>query len=106
MESEESTAPKSEFIENQYIRIYGIIKSLQGQKCLQAFKIWPVNELNEITHHMLECMNASIHYANKSGDDMDISANSHGKMTNVNNGNSGFHGHHESNNRDELYNKV
>lgn len=50
------------FIENQYVRVFGIIKSLQGQKIVQAFKILPVKDLNEITHHILDVMNSSIHY--------------------------------------------
>lgn len=64
MESEE-VKPVEVFMENQYVKVYGIIKSLQGQKNVQAFKIVPIKELNEITHHMLECMNASIYYFGK-----------------------------------------
>jgi hypothetical protein len=52
-------------MENQYVKVYGIIKSLQGQKNLQAFRILPLKELNEITHHMLACINASIHFTSK-----------------------------------------
>ena len=61
METEEVKAPQM-FIENQYVRVFGIIKSLQGQKIVQAFKILPVKDLNEITHHILDVMNSSIHY--------------------------------------------
>lgn len=50
------------FIEGQYVRVFGIIKSLQGQKNVQAFKIVPVRDLNEIAHHILDCMNTSIYY--------------------------------------------
>ena len=32
---------------------------------MQAFRILPVKDLNEVTHHILECMDASIHYATK-----------------------------------------
>jgi len=55
----------SQFIENQYVRVFGIVKHIGGQKLLQAFKVFPVKELNEITNHMLECMNASTFYAEK-----------------------------------------
>jgi replication factor A2 len=58
----EEVKPAQVFMENQYVKVFGIIKSLQGQKNVQAFKIVPIKELNEITHHMLECMNASIYY--------------------------------------------
>ncbi len=56
---------QNQFIENQYVKVFGILKQLQGQKCVQAFKIMPVKDLNEVTHHMLECMNASIYLASK-----------------------------------------
>lgn len=65
MESDENVNPQSHYIENQYIKVYGILKSLQGQKYVQAFRILPIKELNEITYHMLECMNASIYHSNK-----------------------------------------
>jgi len=61
----EAKSPQHTFIENQYVKVFGIIKSLQGQKNVQAYKIYPVGQLNEIAHHMLECMNASIHYCAK-----------------------------------------
>jgi replication factor A2 len=77
MESEEAKPNQMQFIENQYVKVYGIIKSLQGQKNLQAFRILPVKELNEITHHMLECMNASIYYFSKPSGEcvMDMAGN-------------------------------
>ena len=68
MESEEQTTiQQSQFIENQYIKVYGLLKSLQGNKYVQAFRILPIKELNEITYHMLECMNVNIHYQTKNG---------------------------------------
>ena len=65
METEEARPKQSQFMENQYVRVYGVVKQLQGQKIVQAFRIIPIKELNEVTHHILECMNASIHYKNK-----------------------------------------
>lgn len=65
IESEEPKPNQIQFMENQYVKVYGIIKSLQGQKNLQAFRILPLKELNEITHHMLACINASIHFTSK-----------------------------------------
>lgn len=69
MESEEENTNKqqSQFIENQYVKVYGLLKSLQGQKYVQAFRMLPLRELNEITYHMLECMNANIHHSSKAG---------------------------------------
>lgn len=67
MESEESHVQQSQnqFIENQYVKVFGIIKSLGGVKNVQAFKIIPIKELNEVTHHILEVMNASVHLSTK-----------------------------------------
>ncbi len=70
MENDENmVSAQAQFIENQYVRVYGIVKSLQGQKYVQAFKILPINELNEITYHILNCMNTSISLAGKSNCD-------------------------------------
>lgn len=47
--------------------MFGIIKSLQGQKNVQAFRIMPIKDLNEVTHHLLDCMSATIYYESKGG---------------------------------------
>lgn len=65
METEEQRPSHVQFMENQYVRVYGVVKQLQGQKLVQAFRILPIKELNEVTHHILECMNSSIYYASK-----------------------------------------
>lgn len=62
-EDEESKPEEIQFMENQYVKVFGIIKSLANEKIVQSFKIVPIEELNQVTHHMLECMSASIHYA-------------------------------------------
>jgi len=84
MDSEEVKEPQSQFIENQYVKVFGIIKSLQGQKNVQAFKIMPIKEINEITHHILECMNASIYYLTKANNEnMDVALNNPMRNTNL-----------------------
>lgn len=87
IESEEpiSNNSQNQFVENQYVKVFGILKQLQGQKCLQAFKIMPIKELNEVTHHMLECMNASIYLATKttSGDNADMTMENPMKSSNT-----------------------
>lgn len=65
MGQDENLQAQTQFIENSYIKVFGIIKSLQGNKYIQAFKIVPIKELNEITVHILECINSSITHANK-----------------------------------------
>jgi len=68
MENDENVnQQQSQFIENQYVKVYGLLKSLQGQKYVQAFRMLPLRELNEITYHILECMNANIYHASKGG---------------------------------------
>lgn len=72
-EQEEQRPAHAQFMENQYVRVYGVVKQLQGQKLVQAFRILPIKELNEVTHHILECMNASIYYSSKaSGEPMEM----------------------------------
>jgi replication factor A2 len=90
MESEEARPTQIQFMENQYIKVFGIIKSLQGEKIVQAFRILPIKELNEVTHHILECMNASVHYHTKGGEDMQMNNGSENTNQNQNNGNSGL----------------
>jgi len=86
METEENRPPQMQFIENQYVRVNGIIKSLGGQKNVQAFNIRPLKDLNELTHHMLECINASIYYTQKaSGEGLDMHANPSVTKTTFNN---------------------
>ena len=85
MEGEDERQAQKEYVENQYVKVFGIIKSLAGQKILQAFKIVQIKELNEITHHMLECMNASIFYSSKSsGDCLDVPVHSTNPLKNAN----------------------
>ena len=50
----------------QYAKLYGAVKSdpMRG-KHIQLFKLFPMRELNEITHHMLACINASIYQREK-----------------------------------------
>jgi hypothetical protein len=87
MESEESMnkQAQAQFIENQYVKVFGIIKSLQGQKNLQAFRIMPIKELNEITHHILDCMSANIYYHSKGGcESMDMAMAGGNSMMNRN----------------------
>ena len=95
METED--APKKEqvqFIENQYVKVFGIIKFLQGQKNVQAFRIMPIKELNEVTHHMLDCMSAMIYYTQKEGgggSGFGSESTSHNPLKNANlNGGSGY----------------
>ena len=50
----------------QYAKLYGAVKydPIRG-KHIQLFKLFPMKELNEITHHMLACINESIFHSEK-----------------------------------------
>ena len=57
---------KPEFVEGQYVKIYGVVKtSNEATNYVEALRIMPVKELNEITNHILECMDASIYVHTK-----------------------------------------
>ncbi len=50
----------------QYAKLYGAVKSdpIKG-KYIQLYKFFPMKELNELTHHMLACIKASIFHSEK-----------------------------------------
>ncbi|NXC26500.1 RFA2 protein, partial [Campylorhamphus procurvoides] len=41
-----------------YVKVIGQLRSFQNTKCLVAFKIMPLENMNEFTAHMLEIVNA------------------------------------------------
>jgi hypothetical protein len=46
-----------------YVKIFGWITELpDGTKVLKVFNLQKIKEMNQITHHMLACINASISY--------------------------------------------
>lgn len=83
MDTDEARPVQQQFIESQYVKVFGIIKSLQNQKNVQAFKIMPLKDLNELTHHILECMTASIHYYSKANGEPTSSDGSTNKTANM-----------------------
>lgn len=85
VEQNDSEGAANPFMENQYVKVFGTIKSLQGQKNVHAFRIMHVRDLNAVTHHILECINSSIHYiAKANGDHLgDMTSNSN-PLKNVN----------------------
>ncbi|CAH2096249.1 unnamed protein product [Euphydryas editha] len=42
---------------NDYIQVFGNVKTNQGKKVVMAFKIMPVTDVNAITFHYLQCIN-------------------------------------------------
>jgi hypothetical protein len=45
---------------NDYVQIYGNIKTNKGKKLLMAFKILPITDVNIITFHYLQCINNKV----------------------------------------------
>ena len=48
---------------NKYYKVYGFVKQENNTNVIQALTIVALKDLNEITNHILECMNASVHYS-------------------------------------------
>ena len=46
--------------ENTYVRIFGHVRSFNNKRSVVAFKILPILDANEITNHLLECINAHV----------------------------------------------
>ncbi|PVD23604.1 hypothetical protein C0Q70_16876 [Pomacea canaliculata] len=51
---EEQRAPALR--ENTYVRVYGHVRSFAGKRNVTAFKITPVEDMNELTCHILEVL--------------------------------------------------
>ena len=46
--------------ETAYLRVYGNLRTLSGQRVVIAFRLIYVEDFNEFTHHMLSVMHASV----------------------------------------------
>ena len=46
--------------ENDYIRVYGSVRSFKGVRNIVAFKIEPLEDINELTLHIIETMHAHL----------------------------------------------
>ncbi|XP_075978041.1 replication protein A2 [Anticarsia gemmatalis] len=57
-DDEEKSAPKVQV--NDYVQIYGNVKTNKGKKVLMAFKIMPITDVNAITFHYLHCIKNKI----------------------------------------------
>ncbi|VVC89317.1 unnamed protein product [Leptidea sinapis] len=55
MDEDDKSAPKVQV--NDYIEIFGNVKTNKGKKVLMAFKIKPITDINAITFHYLQCIN-------------------------------------------------
>ena len=46
--------------ENTYVRVFGNVRSFQNQRSLVAFKITPIEDMNELTTHLLEVVHSHL----------------------------------------------
>jgi hypothetical protein len=58
-EGECSAALLEKIVPGRYLKVMGVIKYFEGEKLLRVICAKPMTELNEITHHMLSCIDAS-----------------------------------------------
>lgn len=76
-ENEEYAAERrSSIIENTYVRVTGVLRSVKGKRLINAFKIVPVTDMNELTMHFLEVMHTSMAVAVMDNKSADTSMNS------------------------------
>ncbi len=40
--------------EGSYVRVFGNLRSFNGKRHFAGFKVQPINDFNEVTHHLLE----------------------------------------------------
>lgn len=52
---QDKSSPKVQV--NDFIQVYGNVKTNKGRKVLMAFKIMPITDVNAITFHYLQCIN-------------------------------------------------
>lgn len=54
METDDVELSETPFVLNQFVKVFGTIRSCRGKNIMNAFKIIPIKELIEVIHHMLE----------------------------------------------------
>ncbi|XP_041978910.1 replication protein A 32 kDa subunit [Aricia agestis] len=55
MDEDDKSAPKVKV--NDYVQIFGNVKTNKGKKVIMSFKIMPITDINAITFHYLQCIN-------------------------------------------------
>lgn len=62
---DENNNDKKEFKIGQYVKVFGKVETVNEHNYILVFNMSPIKELNEITHHILEAMDASIYQCSK-----------------------------------------
>ncbi|CAG9786699.1 unnamed protein product [Diatraea saccharalis] len=58
MEQDDKATPRVQV--NDYIQVFGNIKTNKGKKVMMAFKIMPITDVNAITFHYLQCIHNKV----------------------------------------------
>lgn len=45
---------------NDYVQVYGTVKTNKGKKVLMTFKVMPITDVNAITFHYLNCIHNKV----------------------------------------------
>lgn len=59
-QEEEQQRVLHHLVEGSYVRAVGPVRSMEGKRQLKAFKVFPVNDLNELTLHLAEVLHANM----------------------------------------------
>lgn len=78
------------FEEGKEVKVFGQIRSFQKNFTLNALKIRPVEDMNEITVHMLECIKYKLMRQKKASGDMNGHSARNGAMFNSGGGGGGL----------------
>ncbi|CAD0201370.1 unnamed protein product [Chrysodeixis includens] len=57
-DDDEKATPKVQV--NDYVQVYGTVKTNKGKKVLMTFKVMPITDVNAITFHYLHCIHNKV----------------------------------------------
>ncbi|XP_026735029.1 replication protein A 32 kDa subunit-like [Trichoplusia ni] len=57
-DEDDKAAPKVQV--NDYVQVYGTVKTNKGKKVIMTFKVMPVTDVNAITFHYLQCIHNKV----------------------------------------------
>ena len=66
LEDPHGPSSRSEWREGTYVKIFGHLRVFQGKKHIVAFTVRPIQDKNELTFHMLDCVYTHLYTLNKS----------------------------------------
>lgn len=58
--------------EGCYVRVYGSLRTQDGEKILMVLKMFPVDDINEVTNHLLEFIHTRLETESMSNGSVNI----------------------------------